>query len=117
MDIMLRRFRRRSSLDLRILESVAAFNHLDLPAYGYAIAKELAVDRSHRLISHGALYRALDRSIDRGLLDTRWETDPGQAERPPRRVYRVTPSGSVVLADGSLQSVRESSRAWITPRV
>ncbi|SDZ00905.1 Transcriptional regulator PadR-like family protein [Herbiconiux ginsengi] len=96
---------------------MAAFNHLHLPAYGYAIAKELASDGSHKLISHGMLYRALDRSIDRGLLEARWQTDPDRVERPPRRVYRITPSGSVVVSEGSLRSEPQSVAAWLSPRV
>jgi DNA-binding PadR family transcriptional regulator len=115
--MVIRWFRARGSLDLRILESVAAFNHLNLPAYGYAIAKELGVDGSRRLIAHGVLYRALDRAVDRGLLEAEWTTGADRAEHPPRRVYRITPSGSVVLAEGSFDSVPEGSRTWVSPGI
>jgi PadR family transcriptional regulator PadR len=50
-------------------------------------------------VTHGALYKALDRLEKRGLLTSTWE-DPERAltsGRPRRRLYRVTPGGRVAL--------------------
>ena len=52
--------------------------------YGNDLATEV------RLRS-GSLYPILIRLADRGLLDTSWE--PGLDSRPPRHLYRLTPTG------------------------
>ena len=64
--------------------------------HGYAVAKEIREqDAARRLTAHGTLYRALERLESRGLIESRWE-DPeiaATAERPRRRLYRVTALG------------------------
>jgi DNA-binding PadR family transcriptional regulator len=70
--------------------------------HGYALAAALAeATDARRLTAHGTLYKALGRLAKAGLLDARWE-DPAVAEaqgRPRRRLYRVTGSGAVALAE------------------
>jgi PadR family transcriptional regulator, regulatory protein PadR len=69
--------------------------------HGFAVARELADgEGSHRLTSHGTLYKALARLEDGGLLESRWE-DHRIAERegrPRRRMYRITGAGQLALA-------------------
>ena len=70
--------------------------------HGYALAKQMRDDAGARkLISHGTLYKALDRLEAMGLLESRWE-DPLSAaaeNRPRRRYYHVTAAGSKALAE------------------
>jgi DNA-binding PadR family transcriptional regulator len=65
--------------------------------HGYQLAKDLVdLGGTRRLISHGTLYRALDRLEASGLIESRWE-DPHEAAaagRPRRRLYRLTSRGS-----------------------
>jgi PadR family transcriptional regulator, regulatory protein PadR len=68
--------------------------------YGFALAQELAGERGEtRLVSHGTLYKALDRMRRAGLLVAEWEpAEAAAAEgRPRRRVYRVTAAGMRAL--------------------
>jgi PadR family transcriptional regulator, regulatory protein PadR len=73
-------------------------------AHGFAVAKDLAADdRSKTLVSHGTLYKALDRLLRRGLLSAEWE-DPAPAEaagRPRRKVYWITAAGVAVLNEAA----------------
>ena len=75
--------------------------------HGYQLAKEMeALGGTRRLVSHGTLYKALDRLEAAGLVTDRWE-DPAiaaLANRPRRRLYEVTARGSAVLA--SIESGR-----------
>ena len=68
--------------------------------YGFALAQELAGERGEtKLVSHGTMYKALDRLRRDGLLDSEWE-DPEVAEaagRPRRRIYHVTGAGVQAL--------------------
>lgn len=59
--------------------------------YGYELGQELG-------LRSGSLYPILMRLSDRGWLEAQWETGapPG---RPPRHLYRLTPSGAVVAAE------------------
>jgi PadR family transcriptional regulator, regulatory protein PadR len=59
----------------------------DHPAwrYGYELGLEVG-------LRSGSLYPILVRLSDRELLESRWETDPPPG-RPPRHLYRLTPSG------------------------
>jgi len=52
--------------------------------YGYELGTEV-------LLKSGSLYPILVRLADRGLLETSWE--PGVGSRPPRHLYRLTPTG------------------------
>ncbi|RYC14591.1 PadR family transcriptional regulator [Nocardioides zhouii] len=74
-------------------------------AHGFAVAKDLAGDgRAKALLSHGTLYKALDRLRTRGLLSAEWEEAEAaeSAGRPRRKVYWVTSAGAKVLADAAL---------------
>ena len=67
---------------IRVLETLAAD-----PArwrYGYDLATEVH-------LKSGSLYPILIRLADRELLETSWE--PGPPGRPPRHLYRLTPTG------------------------
>jgi PadR family transcriptional regulator, regulatory protein PadR len=48
-------------------------------------------------LKSGSLYPILVRLADRGLLDTSWE--PGLGSRPPRHLYRLTPTGRAFVAE------------------
>jgi PadR family transcriptional regulator, regulatory protein PadR len=68
--------------------------------YGFALAQELAGERGEtRLVSHGTLYKALDRMRRAGLLVADWEPAEAAADegRPRRRMYRVTAEGERAL--------------------
>src|SRR3954453_450089 len=77
------RVRRPSPQSVKMLEALAA----DPSAwrYGYELGLEVG-------LRSGSLYPTLVRLSDRGLLESRWETD-APAERPPRPLYRLTASG------------------------
>jgi DNA-binding PadR family transcriptional regulator len=57
--------------------------------YGYDLATEVH-------LKSGSLYPILVRLADRGLLETSWE--PGADSRPPRHLYRLTPTGREFVA-------------------
>jgi DNA-binding PadR family transcriptional regulator len=69
-------------------------------AHGFAVAKDLAAgEHAKALVSHGTLYKALDRLLRRELLTAEWE-EPDAAEsagRPRRKVYWITAAGVAVL--------------------
>ncbi len=85
-----------------ILTAALALRRAGQPEFhGFAIAKEIQ-DRqgARRLTAHGTLYKALTRMEAAGLLSSRWE-DPSaaaEADRPRRRLYKVTPAGETALA-------------------
>jgi PadR family transcriptional regulator PadR len=58
--------------------------------YGYDLATEVH-------LASGSLYPILVRLADRGLLDTSWEA--GVGSRPPRHLYRLSPSGRAFVAE------------------
>lgn len=70
--------------------------------HGYALAKEIREHTGARtLLSHGTLYKALDRLEAQGMLRSEWE-DPALAaeeNRPRRRLYEITPQGQAKLAE------------------
>ena len=57
--------------------------------YGYDLATEVH-------LKSGSLYPILIRLADRALLETSWE--PGPPGRPPRHLYRLTPTGREYVA-------------------
>jgi PadR family transcriptional regulator PadR len=57
--------------------------------YGYDLATEVH-------LKSGSLYAILIRFADRELLETSWE--PGPPGRPPRHLYRLTPTGREYVA-------------------
>ena len=69
--------------------------------YGFSLAQELAGERGEtKLISHGTMYKALDRLRREGLLSAEWEDHEiaEAAGRPRRRIYHVTGAGVRALA-------------------
>lgn len=86
------------------MESLGAFEQLLLftilrlgdGAYGVVI-RETLEERTGRAVSSGAIYTALARLEDRGLVSSRvGEPTPGRAGRPPK-YYRVEPEGARAL--------------------
>jgi PadR family transcriptional regulator PadR len=75
--------RRPSVQTMMLLDALA--DRPDQWRYGYELVSQLGV-------SSGSLYPILMRLADRGLLEAVWETD-GRPGRPPRHLYRLTPSG------------------------
>jgi DNA-binding PadR family transcriptional regulator len=57
--------------------------------YGYELATEVH-------LKSGSLYPILVRLADRELLETSWEQGP--PGRPPRHLYRLTPTGRAFVA-------------------
>jgi PadR family transcriptional regulator, regulatory protein PadR len=57
--------------------------------YGYDLATEVR-------LKSGSLYPILVRLADRGLLETSWK--PGVGSRPPRHLYRLSPTGREFVA-------------------
>jgi len=81
------RSRTPSSQAIRVLRALAGD-----PArwrYGYDLATEVH-------LKSGSLYPILIRLADRELLETSWE--PGPPGRPPRHLYRLTPTGREYVA-------------------
>ena len=58
--------------------------------YGYELGVEVG-------LKSGSLYPILMRLGDRTLVDARWEDDPPRG-RPPRHLYRLTPTGRELAA-------------------
>jgi PadR family transcriptional regulator, regulatory protein PadR len=85
--------------------------HLDLlllavlsggPGHGYAVIAGLRERTAGALeMAEGAVYPALHRLEDAGLLESRWQPVAGRR----RRVYRLTPTGLVALA--------QERRSWV----
>jgi PadR family transcriptional regulator PadR len=81
------RQRRPSPQVVRVLQALAAD-----PVrwrYGYDLATEVH-------LKSGSLYPILIRLADRSLLETSWEPSP--PGRPPRHLYRLTPTGLEYVA-------------------
>ena len=81
------RSRRPSPQVISVLQALAAD-----PArwrYGYDLATEVR-------LKSGSLYPILIRLADRALLETSWEPSP--PGRPPRHLYRLTPTGREYVA-------------------
>lgn len=56
--------------------------------YGLEIMRETG-------LKSGTLYPLLDRMVDDGWVERRWEeNDPSEAGRPRRRIYRLTSAGA-----------------------
>ncbi len=81
--------------------------------YGFSLAQALAGEKGEtRLVSHGTLYKALDRLRRAGLLESEWENAEAAAEagRPRRRIYRVTTAGATALA--SSEAPEADGQRW-----
>ena len=90
-------------LERRVLE--LAVRHAPAGVYGFALAQELADQHgATRLVSHGTLYKALDRMRRAGLLAADWEDADAAADegRPRRRIYVVTAEGNRALQTAAL---------------
>src|SRR5580658_6702850 len=88
-----------SAQAIRVLRALAAD-----PArwrYGYDLAREVH-------LKSGSLYPILIRLADRELLETSWE--PGPPGRPPRHLYRLTPTGLEYMAALDVARVERSVR-------
>ncbi len=72
--------------------------HLDDRAFGLSIREEIEA-RTGRTVSSGAIYTALGRMEERGLV-TSYVADPieGRVGRP-RKYYRLEPAGARALHD------------------
>ena len=92
------RTRAPSAQTIRVLAALAAEPRRW--RYGYELATEVG-------LKSGSLYPLLVRLADRGLLETSWEQGP--PGRPPRHLYRLTPSGrAYAAAVGEAGAVRTS---------
>jgi PadR family transcriptional regulator len=83
---------------VRVLHALAA-----QPAhwrYGYDLATEVH-------LKSGSLYPILIRLADRELLETSWE--PGPPGRPPRHLYRLTPTGLEYVAALGVARIERSA--------
>jgi DNA-binding PadR family transcriptional regulator len=70
--------------------------------HGFRVSARIREQTGSTLfITHGALYKALDRLEKRGLLTSNWEdAEIALAEgRPRRRLYRITPAGEAALTE------------------
>lgn len=71
---------------------------LEGDAYGVAI-REAIEERTGRVVSSGAIYTALGRLEERGLVRS-WvgDSEPGRVGRP-RKYYAIEPAGARALID------------------
>jgi DNA-binding PadR family transcriptional regulator len=76
--------------------------------YGYELSGEIG-------LQSGSLYPILVRLSDRGLLESRWETN-APAGRPPRHLYRLTRRG-LEYANENAPSRRSPARARRRPEL
>jgi PadR family transcriptional regulator, regulatory protein PadR len=76
--------------------------------YGYDLCQQLELQA-------GSMYPILMRLSDRGLLETKWESD-GPAGRPPRHLYRLTRPGLALAAELARTAPRPSSLVQLRPR-
>ena len=74
------------------------------PKHGHALAKDIAGFAGVRL-GPGALYGAITRLVERGLIEPLGSDDR-------RRPYRITPPGSAALAE-ALADLRQVTRAGL----
>ncbi len=89
--------------------------------HGYDIAKHLASERDHQLLTaYGTLYRALGRLEAMGLLESRWEDPriPARENRPGRRLYELTADGEAAAREArkaaAPKTVRRAIRKPVT---
>ena len=83
-------------------------------AYGVAI-RETIEDRTGKVVSSGAIYTALGRLGDRGLVSSRVaESTAGRVGRP-RKYYTLEPAGARALKDS--YSRVQSMAAGLIPKL
>ncbi len=66
--------------------------------YGYQIAQGLT-ETAGLAVGEGTIYPLLSRLQREGLVESRWRESPAG---PPRKYYRLTPTGRAVLAAKAL---------------
>jgi PadR family transcriptional regulator PadR len=71
--------------------------------YGYDLCRGLG-------LKAGSLYPILMRLADRGLLETKWESD-APSGRPPRHLYRLTGPGRALATEMAAGAATEAGRA------
>lgn len=86
-----------------LAETPSAWQH------GYGLCQQLD-------LTPGTMYPILMRLADRGLLETRWESDapPG---RPPRHLYRLTGSGRALATELADSAAAVARRSTAQPRL
>lgn len=97
-------------------EQLILFSLLQLgeEAYGVSI-RETIEARTGRTISSGAIYTALGRLEERGLVTSRVDGPvPGRAGRP-RKYYRLTPAGARALLE-AYETIQAMARGLV-PRL
>jgi PadR family transcriptional regulator, regulatory protein PadR len=88
---------RKGALELAVLILVG-----QRPRYGVELLADLAA-RPGLAATGGTVYPLLTRLKNSGLIDATWEESP---KGPPRKYYRITPSGR--------EALREQTAAWTT---
>jgi PadR family transcriptional regulator PadR len=92
--------RRRPSAQTRAVLAALA-EEPDRKRHGYELAKLTG-------LPSGTLYPLLIRLAERGYLESEWE-DAAVPGRPPRHVYRLTPSGRQYAVEASRNEVRNAA--------
>jgi len=82
-------------------------------AYGVTI-RESIEERTGRAVSVGAIYTALGRLEDRGMVSSRKESPKGRTGRP-RKFYTLRPEGARALRDS--YSTIQSMAGGLIPRL
>jgi PadR family transcriptional regulator, regulatory protein PadR len=77
--------------------------------YGYDLCREVT-------LKAGSMYPILMRLADRGLLETKWESDPPSG-RPPRHLYRLTGPGRVLATELATEARRAGAGSGPRPRL
>jgi PadR family transcriptional regulator PadR len=66
----------------------------------YALGRAVEERAGRRVMSLGALYKALHRLEEAGYTESAWEDiDPAEAKRPRRRNYKITGLGERTLSE------------------
>jgi PadR family transcriptional regulator PadR len=94
----MRRYDSLGEFEHAVLSAVA---HLDDDAYGVTIRREIE-SRTHRMISVGALYTALDRLERKGYLTSTMSKPTARRGGRAKRHFRMTATGR-----GALRQSRE----------
>ena len=71
--------------------------------YGYDLCREVG-------LKAGSMYPILMRMADRGLLETKWESD-APSGRPPRHLYRLTGRGWALATELATAAATEARPA------
>lgn len=98
-------------------EQLVLFALLDLPeedAYGVNV-RERIEERTGRPVATGAVYTALDRLADRGLVASRVGDPTPERGGRRKRLYRLTPEGATALQE-AVRVFQDMSRGLL-PRL